>query len=255
MIFGKKKFYAGLLLLLFCLFFCFFLWSCSFFSDYVSLNVVFPAELSSWEESGGIDFYLLVYPDPADNETMMTKEIGPDARASEIRIRKGAAVPVALYPNGNLKPVGGVFPLDLADGSTLRLSKEEGFLADILLSLQAYSSRIEGINIPRLQHEIMETCGGNPWSINSETLKTAIILGSISVYKIKREEYLPVILQNLPGEWISDNPFSEKEESDSDGTLYLNVYPGIQSFFNPGTGSRLYLDVHDDRFTFIVEKE
>ncbi len=228
---------------------------CSLFTDYTRLSVVFPSEGAPWEKSGGVRFYLLVYPDPRDPGTLRSCTVSDATEKTIISIRKGTAVPVALYPNGTLKPSGGIFPLDLSGRSTLVLSAEEGFLADILLQLHKENSRIESVNIPRLRKIIAEKCGGDPWVLDGDILKTALLLGSLSVYKIKKKEVLEILIPHVPGIWISDNPFKKKIISSGEGSLELSLYHGLHAFLNVENHDELYVSVSDGRYSFIVKKK
>ena len=230
--------------------------SCSLFTDYTPLTVIFPAGGSPWEQGGGVHSYLLVYPDPSDDgKTLIRAKIERDMQQIVIMIRKGSAVPVALYPNGSLKPAGGIYPLDLLNPSTLLLSEEEGFLADILLDLHAENSRIEAVNIPKLKQVINENSEGDPWRIDGEILKTSLVLGSLSVYKIKKRESRIIILSDAPGTWISDDPFYTRAVSGPDGTLKVTLYPGMHAFLNLETQTELYVQVGTDNFNTIVKEE
>ncbi len=227
---------------------------CSLFSDSTYLTVIFPAGGSPWEQGGGVHSYLLVYPNPADDgKTLVRTEVETGKQQIVITIRKGAAVPIALYPKGLLKPAGGIYPLDLVDNSTLLLTEEDGFLADILLDLHAENGRVEAVNILKLKQVINENSEGDPWSIDGDVLKTSLVLGSISVYKIKKRESRIVVLSDAPGTWISDDPFYARAVSDPDGNLQLNLYPGMHAFLNLETQTELYLQVGNDSFTTVVK--
>ncbi len=228
--------------------------SCSLFIDYTPLTVIFPAGGSPWEQGGGVHSYLLVYPDPADDgKTLIRTEVETGKQQIVITIRKGSAVPVALYPNGSLKPAGGIYPLDLLNRSTLLLSEEDGFLVDILLDLHAENSRIEAVNIPKLKQVINENSEGDPWCIDGEILKTSLALGSLSVYKIKKKESRTIVISDVPGIWISDDPFYARAISDPDGILQVSLYPGMHAFLNLETQTELYVQVGTDSFNAIVK--
>jgi len=228
---------------------------CSFFSNYTVVTVEFPSVCSPWEEYGGIRGYLLVFPDPLDNEKLEKKVINSSTKKIQIKIRKGTAIPVALYPNNILKPVGGIFPVDLINTTTLVLSAEKGFLADLLLGLLPEGERIESINIPRLQKILMENSGGDPWCIDAAVLKTALILGSLSVYKIKKEQTLGISISDAAGNWISDDPFRVHVSSEEyTGELFIELPSGVTSFYNPDTKEELCVSVAGSEYEYIRTK-
>ncbi len=225
---------------------------CSYFSDYRTLTVQLPLKVSPWEKEGFISEYLIVFPGGSDPNTLTSLYMKPGEETITIRIRKGPSVPVAVYPDGMLKPLGGIFPFDLTDRSTLMLSGEKGFIADILLDLAAEHERIEAVNIERLDVLIREKSNGDPWSIDPEVLKNSLILGSISEYKIKKMELQDINISNMQGTWIPDDPFMREWNSDSGGNLIMQLYPGISCLLNRETKHILYISVGTGGYEYIV---
>ncbi len=229
---------------------------CTLFSSYACITVVFPTGGSPWEAYGGVSSYFLVYPDPlGDDKDLLRLEVKRGTKGAVIKIRKGSSVPVALYPEGALKPAGGIYPLDLQNPTTLLLSDTEGFLADMLLELHREAGRIEGVDIQRLREVIGEKCGGDPWSIDKTTLEMSLLFGSLSVYKVKRLASRDIAIPGVPGKWIADDPFIPGRSADSGGTLYLQLCPGMYAFLERETLRELYVHVSGDHFEYLLRKK
>jgi hypothetical protein len=227
--------------------FIIFLNGCNFFTDYRTITVSLPYNSAPWfqDDSIGKVFY------PGTSGSVESSVI-EWSRDFNIEIEKGSSVPITCYPSGYLKPAGAILPMDLKNMDKLQLSWNQGFLAELLLQLIEKGIRIEGINIPRLMDEINTESQGDPWSIDKEKLSDAIIYNSLSIYKIKKENF-QIITIPITGTWISDNPFFPVSVSNVQNELIIeDIYRGLHRFKNPVTNQHLDLLVKDESFEYLV---
>lgn len=231
------------------LFFVSLLGSCGLFTDFRTITVSLPNEMPPWFENNGSQTGEVFY--PGTSGFIESRTINWNSSFT-IRIEKGNSVPVACYPSGLLKPAGAFLALDSENGQVLKLEWEKGFLSDLLLELMKKGVPVEHINIRRLSEEIESECIGDPWSIDREILKEAIIYNTLSVYKIRQRDQTDIVLP-LEGLWISDNPFYPPIVSGSQGELILEeIYPGLHRFRNPVTKEQLDILVGDDGFEYLL---
>ena len=222
-----------------------------FFSDTV-VAVEFDESSFPWDRYCPAPEHRIVFPDPGNPGEQEVLTLPPGRMSVLLRIPKGSAVPVAVYSSAGGRPAGGIFPITLEKGNSLRISPEDGFTAGLLLSLLSENIRIEALNVSRLMDVIAEKSAGDPWSIDSELLKTSIVLGSMAEYRIKRMDPADYVFKDLPGTWIPDNPFIKEVRSDPDGSLPITLYPGISGFLNPETREILCIYAEEGRAEYIL---
>lgn len=225
---------------------------CSYFSDYATIRIDLEETRFPWDDFIPGPEHRVLYPNPEDPSRKTELILKPWQRSAGIRICKGSAVPVAVYSLAGGKPSGGIFPHDLRDGMILMISPEQGFLAELLLSILPERTRVEALNISRLRDVIAEKCEGDPWSIDMELLKTSIILGSMAEYRVRRMETEIFEIEGLPGLWVPDSLFRDDIPSGEDGLLSLNLYPGVSGFLNPETGRLLYVSVKEGTVEYMI---
>ena len=231
------------------LFFVSLLGSCGIFTDFRTITVSLPDEMPPWFKNDEVQKGEVFY--PGASGLIERSTIDWDGSFT-IRIEKGSIVPVACYPSAYLKPAGAFLSLDSENGKTLKLEWAKGFLVDLILEIMRKGVPIEHINIRRLSEEIESECSGDPWSINRELLKEAIIYNTLSVYKIRQDDQRDIILP-IEGSWISDNPFYQPIISDPQGELLLEgIYPGLHRFQNPVTKQQLDILVGDDGYEYLL---
>ena len=228
---------------------------CSWFSETAVVTVEISQDCFPWEPFLPASGYRVVYPAPDNPGEKEILSVPPGETEIELRICKGSAVPVAVYSASGGKPAGGIFPQTLSGGMKLRVSPENGFLAELLLSLLPENERLEALNVVRLMEEIKGKGVGNPWSIDSELLKISLILGSMAEYRIKQMETEEYRIGDMAGNWIPANPFLKGVYSDLSGNLTLTLYPGINDYLNPESGYRLCVTLEGDAVEYILVTE
>ncbi len=223
--------------------------SCGIFTDFRTVTVFLPDQMPPWFQNDETPKGEVFFPGPSG----FIESSAIDWNGSfTIRVEKGSSVPIACYPSGYLKPAGAFLSLDSENGQSVKLKWSQGFLSDLLLEMMKKGVPIEHMNIRRLSEEIESECSGDPWSIDRELLKEAIIYNTLSVYKIRSGDRRDIILP-LEGSWTSDNPFYPPIVSDPSGELLLEgIYPGMHRFRNPETKELLDILVEDDWYEYLL---
>ena len=125
-----------------------------------------------------------------------TVELEPGTKTLTVSLPRMINTPVLAYPvlgweEGDLLPCGALFPLDFNGNQELQLSWEQGFQADLFMTLLDQGVPLEHFNAPRLCSEIQNRCWGNPWSIDKERLITVLRFGTFrSNYILQLPEYV-----------------------------------------------------------------
>ena len=222
--------------------------SCGIFTNYRTVTVALPVNPPPWFIDDQNKKGKVLYPGKSGFIQSINITWNNDFR---IRLEKGSFILIACYPSGSLKPAGAVINRNADAKTRIQLKWEDGFLADLLLDLKEIGTQTDQLNIGRLKNEIFEKCNGNPWSLNRELLKEAIIYDALSVYKIKTGTIQNIILP-AEGTWISDNPFFPISISNSEGDLILNeIYPGLHRFQNPITKEKLDILVWEKGYEYL----
>ena len=222
--------------------------SCGIFTNYRTFTVALPVNSPPWFIDDQNKNGKVLYPGDSGSIQSLNITWNNDFR---IRLEKGSSIIIACYPSGSLKPAGAVINTNGDAKTSIQLKWEDGFLADLLLDLKQRGIQTDQLNISRLKNEIKEKCNGNPWSIDRELLKEAIIYDALTVYKIKTGTHQNIII-TAEGTWISDNPFYPILISNSEGDLILNeIYPGMHRFQNPITKVKLDILVGEKGFEYL----
>ncbi len=222
--------------------------SCGIFTNYRTITVSLPANSPPWFMDSNKKTGKVLYP---GDSGLIESMIIPWDSDFQIILQKGSYIAIACYPSGSLKPAGAVINTDSDAETTIQLKWEDGFLADLLLDLKSSEIETEQLNVARLKIEIKDKCMGNPWSLNRDLLKEAIIYNAFSVYKIKKGTLQDIIVP-AEGIWISDNPFYPPVLSNSEGKLIINeIYPGLHRFQNPLTHEKLDILVKEEGYEYL----
>ena len=222
--------------------------SCGIFNNYRTFTVALPVNPPPWYMDDQYKKGKVLY--CGNSGFVETININWNGNF-RVRLEKGSSIIIACYPSGSLKPAGAVLYKNIYEEKIIQLEWEDGFLADLLIDLKEIGIQTDQLNIRRLKNGIKEKCNNNPWSLDRDLLKEAIIYNTLSVYKIKAG-----ILQNIfipvEGIWISDNPFFPVSFSNSEGVLvFNNIYTGQHRFLNPETKKHLDILVWDDGFEYL----
>ncbi len=235
------------------------LWpGCSLF--YPVLTAVVELPVTPWEAAGVRTSWVLVYPDEAGD--IRTRNLPAGVRTAEIHLPRGYGVPVAGYPLGRLKPCGGFAgitgwnggrPGDWAPGWNgkvfLRLEKQYGALAELMLGMWRLSGRCRTVNIEVLQRALVEEGEGDPWSCDLERIRHAVLTGTLNYRDIRRSpEYAAEDLVLPAADWIPETSLWKGNIADRPGPNpdsrrldFGGLRSGCTRFYSPGTGLELHI--------------
>ena len=151
------------------------------------MEIVLPSLPPEWEEYPVTPGYILSYTSPEDLE--MEIEVPASAETVTVTLEKGNNKPVLFTPGFHatrhfLKPAGALFPLQCNEQGQLPLTWDDGFLADLFLSLDTEEFPIEHLGGTRFSETIGEKGEGDPWSLDKER-----IVQTLRFYSF-REDYI-----------------------------------------------------------------
>jgi hypothetical protein len=143
------------------------------------------------------------------------------------------AVPVIRDGRVRLPPAGAVWPLDLsAGGQELALSWEGGPLAETLLALRRERVDVSALNTARLDREMRDRSGGDPWRLDLIYLAERLASGEFRVTDIRALPCRTLLLPVPAGTWFLGSPFRSLQTAAEGETLVLTEVPmGTQRLF------------------------
>ncbi|MBN1686535.1 MAG: hypothetical protein JW852_07755 [Spirochaetales bacterium] len=232
----------------------FLLSSCAFF-EYIDITVELPAFPPSWYAGVPSSGYVVRYLEATGS--VGTVEVKAGVKLVRLRIPRLPVVPVAASPVAGtppaaLKPCGGVFPGQVDSEEVLRLSWEDGFLAEVLLGCAVSGDAMQAVNLHKLAAELSEKSGGNPWFLNGDTIMRAIAGGTLSYGSLRMLPVHDVTIEAAPGRWVGGNPLAAAPVDCPAGKLILaGLTDGLHSYFLIGGGARIDISVASGGWTAI----
>ncbi|ADN01358.1 hypothetical protein STHERM_c03860 [Spirochaeta thermophila DSM 6192] len=133
---------------------------------------------------------------------------------------------------GVVRPAGGV--VLWGEGREGVVSWEDGAACSLLYELQAGGFPLEEFNVRRFVEEVRVRLE-DPWELDRERAREAIIGRDISVYDIACKEVFDVTLAFPPGIWRSGNPMRATEVLS--GTCTVKLCSGIHHFLDEEAAS------------------
>jgi hypothetical protein len=191
-----------------------------------------PYVLRYLEEPGSVGELVVA---PGNEEAYLT--------ISKLPVVPVTAVPQYGTPPAAVRPCGAVYPADLGQDGTLRLSWEEGFLAELCLRCAGSGDHLQAVHIEKLRSFISKRSDGNPWLLDPAAISSAIAGGTLSARSLKTLPRSDVMLQAAPGRWVSGNP-TNCTPVECHGTLILSGLPqGVHSYFALGDEGRIDISI------------
>ena len=209
---------------------------CSWFSAELTVSLRLPEPPEHWLEAfPELCFELLLpradaapelRPWPADGKLCIPKE--PNWPV--------LAVPVTRDGRLRLPPAGAVWPLDSsAEGRELALSWEDGPLAQTLLALRRERIEVSTLNTARLEVEMGNRSGGDPWRLDLAYLAERLASGEFRVTDIRALPCREVQLSVPAGTWFLESPFCLPQATAEGQALTLMEVPlGAHRLFRAG---------------------
>ena len=227
--------------------------NCSLFSPQITLFVQCPELPGHWQRAFGTVPFLLLYPN-ADGK-VSERIVEPWKERVTITVLKQNNLPVAAYPlvkNGKVKlrPAGGIFPLDLCEENqnVLKLSWDQGIVAEILICLFSEAVDITALNSRRLSSEIKSRGEGDPWLLNIDYITDRLASRQFRVTYIKKAPARHIQINPGGGEWFLESPFCTPHAIEAEQILVLeNVPLGFHRLFD--SMSSCYFDLYLDEIS------
>lgn len=199
---------------------------CSWFSDELAVSVRLPETPEHWLKAFPELRYELLLPG-AD----AAPEASPWPADGKLSIPKESNWPVLAVPvigdgRVRLPPAGAVWPLNLsAGGQDLVLRWEGGPLAEILLALRRERVDVSTLNTARLDREMRERSGGDPWRLDLAYLAERLASGEFRVTDIRALPCRSLLLPIPAGAWFLESPFCLPQVTAEGEALALTEVP------------------------------
>lgn len=233
---------------------------CDLYQFDLSVTVRFPSLPESWTNILEPSGFRLSYAGRSGEVNYL--DLPADVTSTIISLPKSVNTPVLAEPlangvNAGILPAGAIFPLHLSRDKTLYLRWEHGFVADLFLSIRSQGLQLESVNAERICRQIELEADFNSWSIDGDSIKSAIRYNNLRSYKVRK---LPAMDLCLPVEgdraWFYGNVLSPYLIQPFNGVLELsNVYYGFHRLFaNDGQG-RMDLFVSDEAWYMVNRAE
>ena len=157
--------------------------------------------------------------------------VGPAGASS-----RGALIepPSAL----RLRPAGAVVPLDIGDDGVLQVTWEDGVLATLILDLWRGGANPWLVNIERLDRELRQRTGTDPWSLDRGAILAALQAGEMSVSVIRPHRKHLVNLSLPPGRWVWWDPWAAPLHSNGSTAFAIQLPAGYHLLVHDSGAAR-----------------
>ena len=169
-----------------------------------------------------------------------------------------AAEPVIVGPAGTrghgdhrthhdlrLRPAGAVVPLDAGADGVLRITWERGVLASLILDLWRGGANPWLLNIERLDREMRERAGSDPWALDRGAILAALQAGEMSVAVIRPRPKHTISLSLPAGRWVWWDPWATPLHSDGRTAFTIQLPAGYHLLIHD-SGAALAVQVGAD---------
>ena len=150
-----------------------------------------------------------------------------------------------------LRPAGAVVPLDLDAGGVLQVTWEHGVLATLILDLWRGGANPWLLNIERLDRELRERAGADPWALDRSAILAALQAGKMSVSAIHPRPKHTVSLPLPAGRWVWWDPWATPLHSDGRTAFTIQLAAGYHLLVHD-SGAALAVDVSDNGAVLIT---
>ena len=155
---------------------------------------------------------------------------------------RGAVIPP---PHLRLRPAGAVVPLDAGDDGVLPVTWERGVLATLILDLWRGGANPWLLNIERLDRELRERAGADPWALDRSAILAALQAGEMSAAVIRPRSRHMVSLPLSAGRWVWWDPLATPLHSDGHTVFTIQLPAGYHLLIHD-SGAGLAVQVSDD---------
>lgn len=161
------------------------------------------------------------------------------------------AAPATAGARGALRAAGAIYPLRLNAEEVLPLTWEDGALASVVARLDRAGAAVELVNVARLEEEMTERSGGDPWALDLDRIAASLAGGSFAATEIRRAEAYPVELPLPEGLWFPAAAYAPVFSCDERTPPVVELPVGLHAFFRLGSGSRWLVAVEEGGRWFV----
>ncbi|MCY4484117.1 MAG: hypothetical protein OXC12_14705 [Spirochaetaceae bacterium] len=157
--------------------------------------------------------------------------VGPAGAGS-----RGALLP----PEGalRLRPAGAVVPLDVSSDGVLQVTWERGVLATLILDLWRGGANPWLLNIERLDRELRQRTGADPWALDRGAILAAVQAGEMSVSAIRPRPKHTVSVSFPAGRWVWWDPWATPLHSDGRTAFTIQLPAGYHLLVHDSGAAR-----------------
>ena len=137
-----------------------------------------------------------------------------------------------------LRPAGAVLPLDAGADGALQVSWERGVLAALILDLWRGGANPWLLNLERLDRELREHAGADPWSLDRGAILAALQAGEMSASAIRQSPKHTVSLALPAGRWTWWDPWTAPLHSDGDTAFTIQMAAGYHLLVDDSGAAR-----------------
>jgi hypothetical protein len=137
-----------------------------------------------------------------------------------------------------LRPAGAVVPLDIGDDGVVQVTWEHGVLATLILDLWRGGANPWLLNIERLDRELRQRAGADPWSLDRGAILAALQEGEMSVSVIRPRRKHLVSLSLPAGRWVWWDPWATPLHSDGSTTFAIQLPAGYHLLVHDSGAAR-----------------
>jgi len=222
--------------------------SCKGPGDPLEIECILPDMPDTWLSRSWTDGCRVVYRDSSGDPV---EALFPScAGFVKLLIPRRGTSPILVYPRGGIIPAGGVMPWDINNAGRLLLTWDHGWTALLLFRLSAAGSVMDALNIRRLFREVAAESGGNPWLLDMDYALRSLSYGRFNVYGLTGVPFHEVEIPADPGDWCSDNPFTQPVAVGHCGLLKTTLGEGYHRYRSLQHGV-LDIDVSEDGLVWV----
>ena len=144
-----------------------------------------------------------------------------------------------------LRPAGAVVPLDGGSGGVLQVSWERGVLATLIVDLWRGGADPSVLNIERLDRELRERTGADPWALDRGAILASLQAGEMGAAAIRPLPKHTVSLSLPAGRWAWWDPWAIPLHSDGRFAFTIELPAGYHLLIHDSGAARA-VQIGDD---------
>ena len=177
--------------------------------------------------------------------------VGPAGTRNQEDTRNMRPPGLNMNPPVRLRPAGAVVPLDAGNGAVLQVSWERGVLASLIVDLWRGGADPSILNIERLDRELRERAGTDPWALDRSRILASLQAGEMSVAAIRPLRTHTVNLTLPAGRWAWWDPWATPLHSNGRTAFTIQLPAGYHLLIHDSGAARA-VQVSDDGTVLIT---